>query len=129
MSNEQLILRLTHIHKLRERSLVLYYSRNDTSSQTFSSRYSIDWKSDLDNYFDIDPVEGTISTNELLDRESVAQHNISIVATKLSKYDNSIDRDSRKWHRPSLAVICVKDLNLLLFNVNTRSSSAGKVYR
>ncbi|XP_056868773.1 cadherin-12-like [Takifugu flavidus] len=47
-------------------------------------RYSIDWKSDLDNYFDIDPVEGTISTNELLDRESIAQHNISIVATKLN---------------------------------------------
>ncbi|CAL8400004.1 unnamed protein product [Arctogadus glacialis] len=47
-------------------------------------RYSIDWKSDLDSYFDIDPVEGTISTNELLDRENVAQHNISIVATKLT---------------------------------------------
>ncbi|CAL8400015.1 unnamed protein product, partial [Gadus morhua 'NCC'] len=47
-------------------------------------RYSIDWKSDLDSYFDIDPVEGTISTNELLDRENVAQHNISIVATKLN---------------------------------------------
>ncbi|KAF3836433.1 hypothetical protein F7725_028991 [Dissostichus mawsoni] len=40
--------------------------------------------SDLDSYFDIDPVEGTISTNELLDRESIAQHNISIVATKLN---------------------------------------------
>uniref|UniRef100_A0A3Q2ST64 Cadherin-12 n=1 Tax=Fundulus heteroclitus TaxID=8078 RepID=A0A3Q2ST64_FUNHE len=47
-------------------------------------RYSIDWKSDLDSYFDIDPVEGTISTNELLDRENIAQHNISVVATKLS---------------------------------------------
>ncbi|KAL4631036.1 cadherin-12 [Arapaima gigas] len=47
-------------------------------------RYSIDWKSDLDSYFDIDPVEGTISTNELLDRESIAQHNISIVATKVN---------------------------------------------
>ncbi|KAG9337525.1 hypothetical protein JZ751_028632 [Albula glossodonta] len=45
--------------------------------------YSIDWKSDLDSYFDIDPVVGTISTNELLDRESIAQHNISIVATKV----------------------------------------------
>lgn len=43
----------------------------------------------MDNYFDIDPVEGTISTNELLDRESIAQHNISIVATKLSKYDEA----------------------------------------
>lgn len=69
---------------------MLYYSGNDTSSQTFSSRYSIDWKSDLDNYFDIDPVEGTISTNELLDRESIAQHNISIVATKLSKYERGL---------------------------------------
>uniref|UniRef100_A0A671P4P7 Cadherin-12 n=1 Tax=Sinocyclocheilus anshuiensis TaxID=1608454 RepID=A0A671P4P7_9TELE len=45
-------------------------------------RYSIDWKSDLDSFFDIDPVRGTISTNELLDRESIAQHNISVVATK-----------------------------------------------
>lgn len=106
----QLILHLTHIHELRGRSLELYYSRNDTSSQTFSSRYSIDWKSDLDNYFDIDPVEGTISTNKLLDRESIAQHNISIVATKLSKYDNRTDRDSCEWHRPGPAIICVKDL-------------------
>nr|XP_055031787.1 cadherin-12 [Misgurnus anguillicaudatus]XP_055031788.1 cadherin-12 [Misgurnus anguillicaudatus] len=47
-------------------------------------RYSIDWKSDLDSFFDIDPVRGTISTNELLDRESIAQHNISVVATKVS---------------------------------------------
>ncbi|XP_069047032.1 cadherin-12-like isoform X1 [Lepisosteus oculatus] len=47
-------------------------------------RYSIDWKSDLDSYFDIDPVKGTISTNELLDRENIPQHNISIVATKVN---------------------------------------------
>uniref|UniRef100_A0A8C2C1U4 Cadherin-12 n=1 Tax=Cyprinus carpio TaxID=7962 RepID=A0A8C2C1U4_CYPCA len=53
-------------------------------------RYSIDWKSDLDSFFDIDPVRGTISTNELLDRESIAQHNISVVATKVSKYDNPV---------------------------------------
>ncbi|XP_059387327.1 cadherin-12-like [Carassius carassius] len=47
-------------------------------------RYSIDWKSDLDSFFDIDPVRGTISTNEILDRESIAQHNISVVATKVN---------------------------------------------
>ena len=82
----------------------------DAIKQTFSFRYSIDWKSDLDSYFDIDPVEGTISTNELLDRESIAQHNISIVATKLSKYDNKIDRDSCRCRCPSPAIICVKDL-------------------
>uniref|UniRef100_A0A3B4ZYY2 Cadherin 12 n=1 Tax=Stegastes partitus TaxID=144197 RepID=A0A3B4ZYY2_9TELE len=56
----------------------------DLDASSSPVRYSIDWKSDLDSYFDIDPVEGTISTNELLDRESIAQHNISIVATKLS---------------------------------------------
>lgn len=83
----------------------------DAIKQTFSFRYSIDWKSDLDSYFDIDPVEGTISTNELLDRESIAQHNISIVATKLSEYDNDIDR-AGGIVLPSSAVICVKDLAL-----------------
>ncbi len=82
----------------------------DAIKQTFSCRYSIDWKSDLDSYFDIDPVEGTISTNELLDRESIAQHNISIVATKLSEYDNKIDGVSCRWRCPSPAIICVKDL-------------------
>uniref|UniRef100_A0A8C2XPC6 Cadherin-12 n=1 Tax=Cyclopterus lumpus TaxID=8103 RepID=A0A8C2XPC6_CYCLU len=60
----------------------------DLDASSGPVRYSIDWKSDMDSYFDIDPVEGTISTNELLDRESIARHNISIVATKLSKYDN-----------------------------------------
>ena len=64
----------------------------------------------MDSYFDIDPVEGTISTNELLDRESIAQHNISIVATKLSEYDKRIDHASYRWRCPSLAVIRVKDL-------------------
>lgn len=80
------------------------------NEQTFSSRYSIDWKSDMDSYFDIDPVEGTISTNELLDRETIAQHNISIVATKLSKYDEPINYDSCRCRRPSRAIMCVKDL-------------------
>ncbi|KAJ8401506.1 hypothetical protein AAFF_G00384250 [Aldrovandia affinis] len=47
-------------------------------------RYSIDWKRDLDSYFDIDPVEGTISTSESLDREKIAKHNISVVATKVN---------------------------------------------
>uniref|UniRef100_A0A3P8XFC1 Cadherin-12 n=1 Tax=Esox lucius TaxID=8010 RepID=A0A3P8XFC1_ESOLU len=56
----------------------------DLDASNSPVRYSIDWKSDLDSYFDIDPVKGTISTNELLDRESITQHNITIVATKLS---------------------------------------------
>uniref|UniRef100_A0A3P8XFA4 Cadherin-12 n=1 Tax=Esox lucius TaxID=8010 RepID=A0A3P8XFA4_ESOLU len=56
----------------------------DLDASNSPVRYSIDWKSDLDSYFDIDPVKGTISTNELLDRESITQHNITIVATKLN---------------------------------------------
>ncbi|XP_077209515.1 cadherin-12 isoform X3 [Paroedura picta] len=47
-------------------------------------RYFIDWKSDMDNFFTIDGTEGTIATNELLDRESTAQYNFSIVASKIS---------------------------------------------
>ncbi|XP_007454325.1 PREDICTED: cadherin-12-like isoform X2 [Lipotes vexillifer] len=47
-------------------------------------RYFIDWKSDGDSYFTIDATEGTISTSELLDRESTAQYNFSIIARKVS---------------------------------------------
>ncbi|XP_065730401.1 cadherin-12 isoform X2 [Phocoena phocoena] len=47
-------------------------------------RYFIDWKSDGDSYFTIDATEGTISTSELLDRESTAQYNFSIIASKVS---------------------------------------------
>ncbi|XP_060047168.1 cadherin-12 isoform X2 [Erinaceus europaeus] len=47
-------------------------------------RYLIDWKSDGDSYFTIDASEGTVATNELLDRESTAQYNFSIIASKVS---------------------------------------------
>uniref|UniRef100_A0A2K5PK12 Cadherin-12 n=1 Tax=Cebus imitator TaxID=2715852 RepID=A0A2K5PK12_CEBIM len=47
-------------------------------------RYFIDWKSDGDSYFTIDGNEGTIATNELLDRENTAQYNFSIIASKVS---------------------------------------------
>ncbi|XP_008936952.1 PREDICTED: cadherin-12-like, partial [Merops nubicus] len=46
-------------------------------------RYFIDWKNDGDSYFTIDATEGTIATNELLDRESTAQYNFSIIASKV----------------------------------------------
>lgn len=56
------------------------------ASTLFIYRYFIDWKSDGDSYFTIDGTEGTIATNELLDRESTAQYNFSIIASKVSKY-------------------------------------------
>lgn len=56
------------------------------ASPLFTYRYFIDWKSDGNSYFTIDGTEGTIATNELLDRESTAQYNFSVIASKVSKY-------------------------------------------
>ncbi|XP_063307907.1 cadherin-12 [Pelobates fuscus] len=47
-------------------------------------RYSVDKKTDIDNNFAVDPSEGTVATNQLLDRESTPQFNISIIASKLN---------------------------------------------
>ncbi|XP_074842055.1 cadherin-12 isoform X2 [Carettochelys insculpta] len=56
----------------------------DLDVASSSVRYFIDLKSDADSYFTIDGSEGTIATNELLDRESTAQYNFSIIASKVS---------------------------------------------
>ncbi|XP_030360597.1 cadherin-12 isoform X1 [Strigops habroptila] len=56
----------------------------DLDAGSSSVRYFIDWKNDVDSYFTIDATEGTIATNELLDRESAAQYNFSIIASKVS---------------------------------------------
>lgn len=53
---------------------------------TYLCRYSLEWHVDSDSCFDIDTVEGTISTNDYLDRETALQHNITVLATKVSKY-------------------------------------------
>ncbi|KAK6302653.1 hypothetical protein J4Q44_G00270080 [Coregonus suidteri] len=57
----------------------------DLDASSSAVRYSIEWKRPVDSCFDIDTVEGTISTNEMLDRESNRQHNISVVASKVNK--------------------------------------------
>ncbi|XP_038551177.1 cadherin-12-like, partial [Micropterus salmoides] len=46
--------------------------------------YSLEWHAESDSCFDIDTVEGTISTNEYLDRETTVQYNITVVATKVN---------------------------------------------
>ncbi|XP_015709939.1 cadherin-12 [Coturnix japonica] len=56
----------------------------DLDAGSSSVRYFIDWKNDVDSFFTIDANEGTIATNELLDRESTAQYNFSIIASKVS---------------------------------------------
>ncbi|XP_004641874.1 cadherin-12 [Octodon degus] len=56
----------------------------DLDAGSSAVRYFIDWKRDGDSYFTVDGTEGTIATNELLDRESTAQYNFSIIASKVS---------------------------------------------
>nr|XP_047903644.1 cadherin-12 isoform X2 [Anser cygnoides] len=56
----------------------------DLDAGSSSVRYFVDWKNDVDSYFTIDATEGTIATNELLDRESTAQYNFSIIASKVN---------------------------------------------
>ncbi|XP_056598950.1 cadherin-12a [Triplophysa dalaica] len=47
-------------------------------------RYSIEWRTNSENHFDIDPIEGTLSVNDALDRERNAEHNVTVVATKVN---------------------------------------------
>ncbi|XP_054458095.1 cadherin-12-like [Anoplopoma fimbria] len=56
----------------------------DLDASSSAVRYSLEWQTESDSCFDIDTVEGTISTNEYLDRETAVQHNISVVATKVN---------------------------------------------
>ncbi|KAM8838141.1 cadherin-12-like isoform 1-T2 [Synchiropus picturatus] len=56
----------------------------DLDATSSAVRYSIEWNTDTDSFFDIDTVEGTISINDYLDREAALQHNITVVATKVN---------------------------------------------
>ncbi|CAK6981469.1 cadherin-12-like isoform X1, partial [Scomber scombrus] len=57
---------------------------HDLDASSSAVRYSLEWQTEADSCFDIDTVEGTISTNEYLDREAAVQHNITLVATKVN---------------------------------------------
>ncbi|XP_068557714.1 cadherin-12-like [Cebidichthys violaceus] len=56
----------------------------DLDASSSAVRYSLEWQTESDSGFDIEIVEGTISTNEYLDRETAVQHNITVVATKVN---------------------------------------------
>uniref|UniRef100_A0A3B4EUB6 Cadherin-12 n=1 Tax=Pundamilia nyererei TaxID=303518 RepID=A0A3B4EUB6_9CICH len=56
----------------------------DLDASSSAVRYSLEWQTGSDSFFDIETVEGIISTNEYLDRETAVQHNITVVATKLN---------------------------------------------
>uniref|UniRef100_A0A7N8WPP0 Cadherin 10 n=1 Tax=Mastacembelus armatus TaxID=205130 RepID=A0A7N8WPP0_9TELE len=50
------------------------------------NKYSIDRHTDLERLFNIDSVNGTITTLKALDREMSKWHNISVVATEISQF-------------------------------------------
>ncbi|XP_036939935.1 cadherin-12a [Acanthopagrus latus] len=58
---------------------------HDLDATSSAVRYSLEWHTESDSCFDIDTVEGTISTNDYLDREKAVQHDIIVVATKVNK--------------------------------------------
>lgn len=50
-------------------------------------RYSVDRHTDMDRIFNIDSGNGSIFTSKLLDRETLLWHNITVIATEISKYN------------------------------------------
>uniref|UniRef100_A0A7N8WP83 Cadherin-12 n=1 Tax=Mastacembelus armatus TaxID=205130 RepID=A0A7N8WP83_9TELE len=57
---------------------------HDLDATSSAIRYSLEWHMESDSCFDIDTIEGTISTNEFLDRETAVKHNVTVVATKVT---------------------------------------------
>nr|XP_046264197.1 cadherin-7-like [Scatophagus argus] len=55
---------------------------HDPDATNSPVRYSIDRKSDMERYFNIDSSSGVITTIRPLDRENIALHNITVLATE-----------------------------------------------
>ncbi|CAB1354308.1 unnamed protein product, partial [Coregonus sp. 'balchen'] len=49
---------------------------------TLPTRYSIDWSTDQEQIFHIDPVSGAITLGNILDRETAGWHNITVTAVE-----------------------------------------------
>ncbi|XP_070775733.1 cadherin-7-like [Enoplosus armatus] len=71
-------------------------SAHDPDATNSPVRFSIDRKSDVDRYFNIDSSSGVITTARRLDREIIALHNISVLAS-----------DSLDWSQVGKAVVLV----------------------
>ncbi|XP_062997463.1 cadherin-11 [Elgaria multicarinata webbii] len=54
----------------------------DPDAKNSPIKYSIDRHTDLDRYFSISPEDGSIVTTKRLDREEMAWHNISVLASE-----------------------------------------------
>ncbi|KAM3860834.1 cadherin-10-like isoform 1-T1 [Diretmus argenteus] len=67
-------------------SFVGVVSARDPDADNKEVKYSIDRHTDLERLFNIDSVNGTITTRKALDREMSKWHNISVVATEISNF-------------------------------------------
>ncbi|XP_062236080.1 cadherin-10a [Platichthys flesus] len=65
-------------------SFVGVVSAKDPDADNKPVKYSIDRHTDLERLFNIDSVNGTITTMKALDREMSKWHNISVVATEIN---------------------------------------------
>uniref|UniRef100_A0A8C6TE42 Cadherin-10 n=1 Tax=Neogobius melanostomus TaxID=47308 RepID=A0A8C6TE42_9GOBI len=65
-------------------SFVGVVSARDPDAGNKPVKYSIDRHTDLERLFNVDSVNGTITTLKALDREMSKWHNISVVATEIS---------------------------------------------
>ncbi|XP_026035975.1 cadherin-10-like [Astatotilapia calliptera] len=65
-------------------SFVGVVSARDPDADNKPVKYSIDRHTDLERLFNIDSVNGTITTLKALDRETSKWHNISVVATEIN---------------------------------------------
>ncbi|KAF7668222.1 hypothetical protein LDENG_00023100 [Lucifuga dentata] len=65
-------------------SFVGVVSARDPDADNKAVKYSIDRHTDLERLFNVDSVNGTITTLKALDREMSKWHNISVVATEIN---------------------------------------------
>ncbi|XP_059200723.1 cadherin-7-like isoform X3 [Centropristis striata] len=77
-------------------------SAHDPDATNSPVRYSIDRKSDVEHYFNIDSSSGVMTTARPLDREVVAMHNITVLATE------SVDRSQVG---KAVVLVSVTDVN------------------
>ncbi|XP_061784360.1 cadherin-12-like isoform X2 [Nerophis lumbriciformis] len=64
-------------------TVVASVTAHDLDASSSAIRYSLEWRKEYDSCFDVDAVDGSISTNEYLDREDTFQHNITVLAFKI----------------------------------------------
>ncbi|XP_051796456.1 cadherin-10a isoform X1 [Acanthochromis polyacanthus] len=103
-------------------SFVGVVSARDPDADNKPVKYSIDRHTDLERLFNIDSVNGTITTMKALDREMSKWHNISVVATEISKRSSDISA------KPNSSVTFIANLSPLFVLDNPRQTTRVPVF-